>query len=165
MSLLSRIKGAFARGILEAITDQGFEVSLLSGEKMTEAEHLQEFGHASKPPKGSYSIAGFIGGDRNNPTILLVEHPDHKPDDLEDGETCVYNAHDMQIYLRENGEVRIEGGGFTKLIVDGDVMVTGRIDADGEIESQSDCISAGISGNSHVHGGVQSGGSNTAGPQ
>lgn len=37
--------------------------------------------------------------------------------------------------------------------------------ATGTIESDSDCISAGISGKGHVHGGVESGGSSTGGPQ
>ena len=129
MNLLAKVKGAFARCILETLADTGYEVSILSGEKKTEAEHLQEFGMASKPPKGAYGLMGFLGGNRNNPSIILFEHPDHKPDDLADGETCIYNAHDMQIYLREDGEVKIEGGGFTKLVVDGDIEATGEITA------------------------------------
>ena len=46
----------------------------------------------------------------------------------------------------------------TKLTINGDVEVTGTITA-------SDCISGTISGKTHTHGGVASGGSNTGVPQ
>lgn len=49
--------------------------------------------------------------------------------------------------------------------INGKLVVTETIDATGVITSAADCVSAGISGNSHVHGGVESGPSTTSGPQ
>lgn len=46
----------------------------------------------------------------------------------------------------------------------GDINLTGNIDITGT-STADDHVSDGISGNSHVHGGVQSGTSNTDGPQ
>lgn len=47
----------------------------------------------------------------------------------------------------------------------GKLDITGSISTTGNIESQSDVIASGISLKSHKHGGVQSGGSTTQGPQ
>jgi len=149
MSLLGRLKGALARGILEAITDSGYEITLLSGEKMTLNEHLQEFGMASKSPSGAYVLAGFIGADRNNCSVVTVEHPDYKPTDLAEGETCVYNAHDIQLYFREGGIIRATGSGLTDFIIDGNLTVNGDIDATGEITADS--ASAGVTVTGHKH--------------
>lgn len=46
----------------------------------------------------------------------------------------------------------------------GNVQVNGTIDATADITSATDCVSAGVSGFSHTHGGVLPGGSNTAPP-
>ncbi|WP_286870894.1 Gp138 family membrane-puncturing spike protein [Pantoea sp. UBA5035] len=60
------------------------------------------------------------------------------------------------IELRQGGNVTITSRQVT---INGDVKVNGAITSTG------DQIAAGISQTGHVHGGVQSGGSNTGGPQ
>ena len=118
MNLSDKIKGVFARVILEVLSTSGYEVSILKGNKATELEHLQEFGMASKPPKGSRGIAAFLAGDRENGTVLLFEHPTLKPTDLADGETVLYNSKNMRIYLRVDGTIHITGTDLTQLILD-----------------------------------------------
>ena len=58
----------------------------------------------------------------------------------------------------------------TKLTINGDVEITGNVTSGGNVTAvgtvtASDCISGTISGLSHVHGGVTTGGSNTGSPQ
>lgn len=61
---------------------------------------------------------------------------------------------------QSNGDVDMT----QNLTVHGNVQVDGTIHADGTISSDTDVRADGISGKSHDHGGVQSGGSNTGPP-
>lgn len=76
------------------------------------------------------------------------------------------------------GDATLEVGGTTNLNSGGDVNITaptinitGTVNIDGEVNTtstitaQGDVTGSGISLASHTHGGVQSGGSNTSGPQ
>ena len=56
---------------------------------------------------------------------------------------------------------RLDNSGIT---IKGNVDIEGNLGIDGDSTTTGDHVSNGISGNSHVHGGVQSGGSNTSGP-
>lgn len=65
-----------------------------------------------------------------------------------------------------------DGGSFIELRQGGNVTITskqvtinGDVKVNGAITSTGDQIAAGISQTGHVHGGVQSGGSNTGGPR
>jgi len=125
MRLFSKIKGVIARGILELINDEGLQISLLNGEKMTNTEYLQNFGYASEPPKGSYIIGAFLGGNRNNPTVLIVEHPDRRPSDIADGESVMYNEKLMRIYMRKDGTIHMTGTDLVKFLLDKDFQHDG----------------------------------------
>jgi len=66
-------------------------------------------------------------------------------------------------------EIKNDAGTTYFRLDDSGITIKGNVDIDGNLDitgdsTASDHISGSISGNSHVHGGVQSGGSNTAGP-
>lgn len=50
-------------------------------------------------------------------------------------------------------------------VLNGNITVNGSISTTGTITSSTDVISAGISGKSHTHGGVEAGGASTGAPQ
>ncbi|MCA8880389.1 MAG: phage baseplate assembly protein V [Rhodobacteraceae bacterium] len=60
------------------------------------------------------------------------------------------------------GEMVIRGA---KLKIEADLEIDGTIDITGNVTSAADVVASGISLKTHVHGGVVSGGSTTAGPQ
>lgn len=68
----------------------------------------------------------------------------------------------------DNGKVQIVSGGKTfqisggKATFDGDLEVTGKITATGNIESQTEVKAGAIGLTTHKHGGVQPGGGNTS---
>lgn len=71
-------------------------------------------------------------------------------------------------YDKSSSTLTIEAA---NIVIKGNVKLTGGVNATGNIAltggitSTADVVAAGISLDSHVHGGVQSGGSNTGGPQ
>ncbi|NRA42735.1 MAG: hypothetical protein HRU21_10590 [Pseudomonadales bacterium] len=115
---------------------------------------------------------------------------DIKYDENYKNDVWIFNNDDSDNYnhfrLRSDGGMEIKTlNGFSELTKDGqwnlnapanvtitaptstfngNVVVTGTVDADGTITSATDCVSAGISGKLHTHPGVLSGGSNTLPP-
>lgn len=84
----------------------------------------------------------------------------------EDGDLNVTIKKDLNITV--GGDVNIDVTGTANITAPttewvGDINVTGSIDISGTSTADNH-ISDGISGNSHTHGGVESGGSNTDGP-
>lgn len=66
------------------------------------------------------------------------------------------------VLTMESGNTTLTTGTFN---INGSVVVSGAVSASGTISSDSDVLAAGISGATHVHGGVTSGGSMTSTPQ
>jgi hypothetical protein len=58
----------------------------------------------------------------------------------------------------------VKSSAFTNTTNNTPVSITGNLSVTGTITSDTDCVSAGISGKTHVHSGVQSGSSNTGTP-
>ncbi len=84
----------------------------------------------------------------------------------ENGDLNVTIKKDLNITV--GGDVNITVTGTANITAPttewvGDINLTGSIDITGT-STADDHVSDGISGNSHVHGGVESGGSNTDGP-
>lgn len=67
--------------------------------------------------------------------------------------------------------ISLAGGGTVAIVADGGVSITGPVSIDGDLQvtgaitATGDVTGDGISLASHTHPGVQSGGSNTGGPQ
>lgn len=69
---------------------------------------------------------------------------------------------DADINVTSGADVTINVTGT--MTINGNLQVNGTIDATQDITGQQDVVASGTSLNSHVHGGVQTGGSNTTGP-
>jgi len=78
---------------------------------------------------------------------------------FKDGAQIRYDpdAHELSIVL--------PAGATTSLISGGGIAVTGDVTLTGQLTASVDVIADGISLNSHTHGGVQAGGSQTGAPQ
>lgn len=59
------------------------------------------------------------------------------------------------------GNIRIEGN----MQIEGDISQTGNYDIDGTLDSTTEVLADGVSLTTHIHGGVESGGATTAGPE
>jgi len=140
------------RGILtklekSASGELSAEVELIKGQKITGVEFIQDYGIATMPPIGSRVVIGFVLNGAGNATILKVEHPDYRPS-LAPGEVGLYDS----------------SGKLIKLDDGGNIEVNTKINSSKEIVAPEATI-GGIAFTPHVHDGVQSGSSNTGGPQ
>lgn len=93
--------------------------------------------------------------------------PDNRAIDLikfSDGAVISYDAaaHALSVTLPAGGTVELVADGGTSIT--GDIAITGNVDVTGTVTASDDVVGGGISLNSHIHGGVQSGGSNTSTP-
>ncbi|WP_428492168.1 phage baseplate assembly protein V [Rhodopila sp.] len=94
---------------------------------------VQEFGFSSVPPAGSDVIAVYVSGDRSNGAVVATGHQATRPTGKQPGESVLYNAFGMTIYLTQDGIV-INGGGkpitFTNcptILQNGDIHATGQV--------------------------------------
>jgi phage gp45-like len=94
---------------------------------------MQHFGFSSVPPAGSDGIAIFLSGDRSNSAIIATNNATTRPKNKAAGETVVFNAFGMSIYLSQNG-ITINGGGkpisitnCPTLTQNGDIHATGAV--------------------------------------
>lgn len=71
---------------------------------------LAHFGFSSNAPQGAIGVAIFGSGDRSNGVIIATGDAATRPTSHGTGETVVYNAFQMSIWLRAAGIV-IDGGG------------------------------------------------------
>lgn len=68
------------------------KVGLMAGEIYDGLEFPQQFGFKSYPPKTCEVITAHFGGNRNHGTVLNAFDRNLMPTDLEEGESCLYNA-------------------------------------------------------------------------
>jgi phage gp45-like len=86
---------------------------------------LQQFGLASVPPPGSDAAAAFVAGDRSNGVVVATNDQTTRPTGKQSGETMLYNARGMQVYLSASGIVINTGG--APVTINGDLHVTGEV--------------------------------------
>lgn len=175
LHLLSiRLSNIISRGVLKKITSstngnpiiQKAQVTLLKGEVIDGMEFPQTYGFISMPTDGASVIAFFFGGNRDHGTVGTIFDKRYVPDDLEEGESCIYNTvAGTRIYLRKNGDVEIKSG--TKIKMDTPlVQLTGRLEADGDIRDNVPTNNHTVKDmrdifNDHVHPGVFPGAADT----
>jgi len=81
------------------------------------------------------------------------------------------NENKRYIRFADGGIVEYDKGSSTltieakNIIIKGNIAITGKMTSTGGLNSQGDVIAGGVSLETHVHGGVESGGSSTGGPQ
>lgn len=129
------------RGIIESTVDtkgvQEVKLQGLKDENMNAVPRIQEFGFASRPPKGTSAIVINLGANRDNPVIIATDHGELRFKNLGEGESAIYTADGTYIHLKAGGEVEVKAA--TKLVVDvpnsefkGNVKIEGNLEVDGD---------------------------------
>lgn len=108
---------------------------------------------------GGVALRGIVSNDfapAGNSLRELIE--------FADGAVIAYDPenHVLDAILPAGATLNIAANGGIAIV--GDIALNGNIDMTGTLTADGDVVASGISLNSHVHGGIQSGGSNTSGP-
>ncbi len=105
-----RILLMFARGILQAVNDQGgiqvVKLDLMSDETR-EIERMQDYGLATNPPLSSDALVAFAGGVRSQGMVLRIADKDSRPTGLAPGETKLYSNNGDYIYLKDGNIIEV----------------------------------------------------------
>jgi phage gp45-like len=160
--LRRRVRLMISRAVLAAVNDAGgiqlVQVKLLDSEVRDGVERLQNYGFTSVPKAGAEGLMACISGDRDHGIVVAMDDRRFRLKGLQAGEVALYTDEGDKIVLKRGRIIQFTAG--TRLEVNsplatfsGDVQVTG------------DVTAGGISLKMHTHGGVQTGGSNTGGPQ
>ena len=80
---------------------------------------IQAHGISSHAPKGSHGVVLVIGGNSDQALLLGLEHPDHRPTELAEGDTKIYDAFGQSFHFK-NGEAVMN---VTKLTIIADTVV------------------------------------------
>ena len=112
-------------------------------------------GNANQKDNRTHNINDAIASN-------LIAYPlNNTISDFDNDSVTIRNT-SKSIFLKvKDDKIEIQGD----VSIEGNMKVKGKIDATGHISSDTDCISSGISGKSHVHGGVKPGPSSTTPPQ
>lgn len=112
----SRTYGYLARATVEKIKDkpkrQELDLNLLHEETKTDVERFQNYGFSSVPLKPSSkgkkkeyagAVVVFPSGDRSHGVVLAVDDKRHRPTDLKDGESTLYDDQGQRFHLTREG--------------------------------------------------------------
>jgi len=153
--VLRRVMLFLGRSTITRVDDstgtQRIQATVLAGETVDQIERLSEYGFSSVPLAGASAVILFAGGNRSHGVVIATDDARHRAHGLSAGEVCIYDAAGSKILLGSDGSITITPSRGT-------LTVNGAIAATGDVKAGS------ISLKSHVHSGVQSGGSNTGGP-
>lgn len=169
-------------------TQQLLDLSGLASEQLKKIVHVQPFGLSSNPPVGGEGVLLSPGGRADRAMFFGGEHKDHRPKNLPMGAVAIYDAFGDILEFVETSVRLVHAAKITLqapiIVLDGAVQITGAMNGasgTGAISigsvinstaninttanvSGADVLAGGKSGKNHVHGGVQSGGSNTGAP-
>lgn len=135
-------------------------------EDVRTVEHLTQSGEDTSPPDNAQIIIINVG----EAWQIAVASDDKIPPSVLPGEKKIYSTNQggdtekAKIHLKQTGEIEINNGQISiTLAANGDMTIS----TPGDIEFTSASLTHNGTniGDDHVHGGVQSGGSTTGGPQ
>lgn len=168
------LRGLAARAIVSAIGDgevaQTVTVETHEGVTRGGIEVLQQYGIASRAPEGAITVVIAIGGDQGDMIALPPGCPSDRFGGMQPGEVAIYDAGGSRVHLRAGGTIKVKAA--AKVVVEapeveitapvvritGDVEVTGKVTATGEIQSGSIALTT------HRHTGVTAGAATSGGP-
>ncbi|MDP3715186.1 MAG: phage baseplate assembly protein V [Burkholderiales bacterium] len=168
-----RMRLAVGRAVVTLVNDalklQGVQVALLADEVRDNVERFQQYGLTSHPHPGAEAIVVSVGGNRNHPVVICVDDRRYRLKSLAPGEVALYSDEGDWVWFKRGRTIEVNTATLqvtasTKVRMETPVLeVTGEIkdrcDADGTSMEQMRTTY-----DSHTHGGVQPGGSNTATP-
>lgn len=117
-----RAFGFFGRGTIDKINDkpqlQELDLSLLKDERKAQVERFQSYGLSSVPlpptgkgkaRKAAEVVVAFLSGNRSHGVIVAQDDRRHRPKNLKEGESVLYDDQKQQVHLTRDG-IRIRGG-------------------------------------------------------
>ncbi len=115
MSVGSKLWNLLAFGTLGPVDDSGPVQTAQVGVGYMETQDARPvvttFGLASNPPAGADVVVLYQGGDRSKGLVIGHGHQASRPRGQKSGETTLYNAGGISVYLANTGLV-INGGGL-----------------------------------------------------
>lgn len=128
-------------------------------------DNWNETGRSMEPrTRRKFNLSDAFALPMARSKLNIIEN--YNPDDIEirnkSNESKVVLKNNGDILLKNNSKIEIQ---TPNLVINANIDISGDVNVTGSIEATSDVKAGAISLNSHVHGGVQSGGSNTGGPQ
>ena len=109
-------------GIIEKFdaTDsfQLLKIKIDSDTSLSDIPLLEKYGFTSIPEDGSEIILLCENGDLDNAIAILASKSDTRPKNLEQGDTCIYNANGDEIRLKKDGTINITAKSKVNLICD-----------------------------------------------
>lgn len=123
------------RVILSSTKDSGDQQLLsykgLHGEEHTDVVRLQYFGLSTHAPAGSQGVVVAMG-DRDMPVVVGVESPKHRPTNLPEGGSRLYDSNGSYVDLDAAGNITaVSAASITiktpKLKIEADIEIIGNI--------------------------------------
>lgn len=106
----------------QAVRAEGRAREMFGGQKR-KIPRNQEYGFSTHAPKGSVGTVIVIGGHPDQAMVANLEHPDHRPTDLEEGEVKIYSKFGQVIHLKANGDIAISAPGDITIASGGTVHI------------------------------------------
>lgn len=102
-------RGIVARSVVRSTNDGGgsqtASITTHRHVDRTDVEILQQFGVASRAPKGGSMIVLAVGGDQGDLVGLPVAAPGNRLGKLEEGESALHNAKGDRTHIKADGSI------------------------------------------------------------
>lgn len=171
MAAVDRLRRSLAllasRAALRLVQDgprQRVQVALLEGELRNAVERLQQYGLTSVPRAGADAVVLSVGGTRDNPVVVVADHPRERPSGLESGDVALWCLHGPWKVLLTAAGVTVDGGGQPVTITNTPKvrMETDIVEVTGEVKDRCDTSGRTMADmrdmyNAHVHPDAQGG--------
>jgi phage baseplate assembly protein V len=161
--LQRRVMLMVTKAVASLIDDAGglqrLQVTLLANETRGNVPRFQEYGFSAHPLPGATAIVVSISGLRDQPIIIALDDPRHRPRDLKQGEVILYDDLGQSIHLTRDGIV-VKGAGKPITLTDTPKVraETPLFECTGEIKDRCDSDGVSMSGMRSVYDGHNHGG-------
>ena len=174
---LDRVLNPLRRGLAHIVTRavvtlvndaakmQALQVSLLADEQLDGVEHWQPYGFTAHPLAGAEALVLSVGGHRAHSVVVSCADRRYRLVGMEGGEVAIFTDEKDKIHFKRGRVIDIETHTLNIQAATAVNFDTPLITSTGRIESAGDQVAGDISQIEHVHGGVQSGPSQTGGAQ
>lgn len=157
--LLRRVQLSIAKVTLSGVSNsdkrQILQVEVMDDEKYSDIDRYEDYGMTSYPPSGSDGVGVCIGGGREGLVVIKMDHTDHRPNDLVEGEMCIYTDEGKQLYCKRGGVIQIgEDGTLTEINGGSDFVALSQ-----KVDTALDEIKTIFNNHSHIYTGAGTGSS------
>lgn len=141
------------------------EVEMADGETRTRVEVLLPMGMSAVPEAGADVLVLQVGGP-DHLVAMQADTASLRAPGLAAGDIALRDKRGQMVVMNGEG-VTISGALKVTIVSAGDVEITApkvKVNGDMDVSGTLTLTGPGVNLNTHVHGGVDPGGSNTAGP-